>query len=45
MVSLTGCVLMLDIGLIQKKEHILAVQCIQFGIQTATILFWALSPA
>ena len=29
--SLVGCILMVYVGFIQKKERILAVQCVQFG--------------
>ncbi len=32
LISLVGCLLMVAIGFIRKKEHILAVQCLQFGI-------------
>ena len=28
--ALIGCVIMVGIGLVKKKEHILAVQCVQF---------------
>ena len=34
-VSLVGCLLMVGIGLLKKKEHILIMQCFQFGIQSA----------
>ena len=29
--SLVGCVIMVAIGFLKKKEHILAAQCVQFG--------------
>lgn len=32
-VSLFGCAVMVAIGLIQKKSHILAAQCLQFTLQ------------
>ena len=32
LISLVGCLLMVAIGFIRKKEHILAVQCLQFGM-------------
>lgn len=31
LLSLIGCVLMVCIGLVKKKEHILIAQCVQFG--------------
>ncbi len=32
LVSMVGCVLMVAIGFVRKKERILALQCVQFGI-------------
>lgn len=32
LVSLAGCLLMVAIGFVRKKERILGLQCIQFGI-------------
>lgn len=32
LISLTGCLLMVGVGFIRKKDRILAVQCLQFGI-------------
>lgn len=32
-IAFFGCVLMIGIGFIKKKEHILTAQCAQFGIQ------------
>ena len=37
-VSLFGCAVMVGIGLLKKKEHILAAQCAQFTIQGAAHL-------
>ena len=31
LVSLAGCLLMVAVGFIRKKSHILAAQCVQFG--------------
>lgn len=33
-ISFVGCILMIAIGFIRKKEHILTAQCIQFGFQS-----------
>lgn len=35
LVSLLGCVLMVSIGFVRKKERILGLQCVQFGIMAA----------
>ena len=35
LVSLVGCVLMVAIGFVRKKERILGLQCVQFGIMAA----------
>lgn len=32
-ISFFGCILMILIGFIKKKEHILTAQCVQFGLQ------------
>ena len=32
LISLVGCLLMVAIGFIRRKEHILAAQCLQFGL-------------
>lgn len=32
LVSMAGCVLMVLIGFVRKKERVLALQCVQFGI-------------
>ena len=32
LISLAGCLLMVAIGFLRKKEHILAAQCFQFGL-------------
>ena len=44
LISLVGCLLMVAIGFIRKKEHILAVQCLQFGIMgVANLVLGAVS--
>ncbi len=35
MISLAGCVLMVAIGLLKKKEQILGAQCVQFALMGA----------
>lgn len=46
MISLIGCVLMVGIGFLKKKEQILVVQCFQFGIlATANLILGAVSGA
>ena len=46
LVSLIGCVLMVAIGFVRKKERILGLQCVQFGIlATANIIMGAYSGA
>jgi hypothetical protein len=34
-ISLVGCVLMVAIGFLKKKEHILGAQCVQFALMGA----------
>lgn len=34
-ISLTGCVLMVAIGFVKKKERVLSLQCVQFGFLAA----------
>ena len=34
-VSFIGCILMVGVGLVKKKEHVIRVQCVQFVIQGA----------
>ena len=34
-IVLAGCVLMVAIGFLKKKEHILGAQCVQFALQGA----------
>ena len=46
LVSLAGCFLMVAIGFVRKKERILGLQCVQFGIMaTANIIMGAWSGA
>lgn len=46
LISLVGCVLMVAIGFVRKKERILGLQCVQFGIlASANILMGAWSGA
>ncbi len=33
--SLIGCILMVAVGFVRKKEHMLLVQCVQFGFMGA----------
>ena len=33
LISFVGCILMVSVGFIKKKERILTAQCLQFGIQ------------
>lgn len=43
-VSFIGCLLMVSIGFIRKKERILGVQCLQFGIMgVSNLLLGAIS--
>ena len=35
LVSLVGCVLMVVIGFVRKKERVIALQCVQFGFLAA----------
>ena len=46
LVSLAGCILMVAIGFVRRKERILGLQCVQFGIMAAAnILMGAYSGA
>lgn len=46
MISLAGCLLMVAGGFLKKKEHILMVQCFQFGLQgTANLILGAVTGA
>ena len=37
-ISFVGCALMVGVGLIKKKDHVIRVQCVQFTIQGAANL-------
>ena len=37
-ISFVGCSLMVAVGLIKKKDHVIKVQCVQFAIQGAANL-------